>query len=110
MSALIAPSAQSVPGERGTNTVAMPTSRASSAPSTGPAPPKATRAKSRGSTAARDRILVNSAYMFATAIRTTLSAPSCGVIPSGPANRATASAASVGSSGMRPPRNRPGSR
>ena len=110
MSALIAPSAQSVPGARGTKTAGIPTSRASSAPTTGPAPPKATSVKSRGSTAARDRILVNSAYMFETATRTTLSAASFGLIASEPANRAIASSASDRFRRIRPPRNRSGSR
>ena len=78
----MAPSAQSVPGARGTKTVGMPTSRASSAPTSGPAPPNATSAKSRGSIPARERILVNAAYMFDTATRTTLSAASFTPIPS----------------------------
>ena len=65
----------------------MPTSRASRLPTSGPAPPKATSAKSRGSTPARERILVKAAYMFETATRTTLSAASCRLMPSGSAKR-----------------------
>ena len=111
MSAVMAPSAHSVPGERGTNTAGMPTSRATSAPTTGPAPPKATSAKSRGSTAARERILVNSAYMFDTATRTTLSAASFSVMPSGSAKRRDGVARRASRcSRIRPPRNRSGSR
>ena len=43
------PMAQSTPGWGGTSMVRMPTSRMMAAPCTGPAPPKATSAKARGS-------------------------------------------------------------
>ena len=54
------PQAEKAPGKRGTTVSAMPSSRARNTACIGPAPPKATRAESRGSMP-RDTVMVRMA-------------------------------------------------
>ena len=69
-SACSAPSAERVPGAGGTRTHAIFISSASRQATTGPAPPKATSMKSRGSMPRRSSTPENSVYIVASATRT----------------------------------------
>ena len=98
-----------MPGYGGTSTSGISSESATSAACSGPAPPKATSANSRGScpfSIVRERI---ARAMFEFAIVRIPSAVSASPSPSSAASPWTASTAASRSSFMRPPRNRSGS-
>ena len=104
------PSAAVMPGQRGITIRSMPSSSATCGACIGPAPPRATSAKRRGSWPRATEMTRSAAAMFALRTRTTAAAASSTDNPSGRCDRRSIAAwAGAASSGARPPRDRAGS-
>ena len=98
-----------IPGCGGTSTSGTPSIAASSAACSGPAPPKATSANSRGSRPRSTVIERIVCAMFALATVRMPAAASRRSIPSSSASRSTAASARSVCNGISPPRKRSGS-
>ena len=105
------PNAENAAGTCGTMVSVMPISRASIGPRSGPAPPKASSANSRGSSARSTVISRSAPTVRASRTRRTLAAAWGASIPSGRASlSSTAARAASASMLMSPSRNAAGSR
>ena len=98
------PTAEVIPGYGGTMTSGIPIRAATSTACSGPAPPNATREKSRGSTPFWTVRELMALAMFALTIATTPSAASRSSTSSRSARRPMAAAAAASSSAIAPPR------
>ena len=104
MSASSRPSAEKTPGYCGTITFGMPSERATAAACSGPAPPKASSEKRRGSWPRSSETILIALAMFSFAISTIDAASSSGPSPIGSPSASIASWIGEASSCMRPAR------